>query len=473
MVAPLTQDTGVPEYGAIVGSWIVQERIGSGSHGVVFRAVRSDVQDGKSYALKLARQKEDARFDRELWLLSHIHHSSVPRLEGSGWWTSPRGDDYPYIVMEWVHGTSLYARAAQQGLTLRQAIGYLAQVARALQATHRYGVHRDVKGGNILVTPEGRAVLLDFGSGKHKGASSLTDGAMPPGTERYRSPQLIFYRFALKLGAGGEENKGDPPDDVYALGVTAYRLLAGAYPPSPPDFELELPAKPVRLLPPRGLSERCPALAALILSMLEDDPLARGSAKQVAEELEDLLGRSLPALDLPWVESVAQPSTEETEPAPPPPPLPPAPPPPNVPRKQGLSAAPMGVLLVGWLLWMLWPGDGTRREGGCGDGSQSVAEVPDAGTDGLGEGVLGSVEKAEDPAASGPAIARKVPKNPFGGLARPPCSRWGAVEINGGCWRLPNKEAEKSPCYEDLYEHQGRCYSPVIVREPVPTSDDP
>jgi hypothetical protein len=102
-----------------------------------------------------------------------------------------------------------------------------------------------------------------------------------------------------------------------------------------------------------------------------------------------------------------------------------------------------------------------------------VAEVPDAGTDGLGEGVLGSVEKAKDPAASGPAIARKVPKNPFEGLARPPCSRWGAVEINGGCWRLPNKEAEKSPCYEDLYEHQGRCYSPVITREPTPTSDDP
>jgi hypothetical protein len=131
------------------------------------------------------------------------------------------------------------------------------------------------------------------------------------------------------------------------------------------------------------------------------------------------------------------------------------------------------VLLVGWLLWMLWPGDGGRREGGCADGAQPVAEQPDAGTDGLGEAVLGSVEKAENHAGSGSAIARKVPKNPFGGLVRPPCSRWGAVEINGGCWRLPHKDAEKAPCYADLYEHEGRCYSPVLISEQLPTSDDP
>jgi eukaryotic-like serine/threonine-protein kinase len=163
-MAKLPPAPQVPEYGSRVGSWIVQERMGSGTHGVVFRAVRADRQDGRSYALKLAQEPDDARLEREVQLLSRLHHPSVPRLEGSGSWRSPRGVAYPYVVMEWVEGVPLYTWAAEHGLTLRQAIGQLAQVARALEATHRHGVHRDVKGGNVRVSPEGRAVLLDFGS---------------------------------------------------------------------------------------------------------------------------------------------------------------------------------------------------------------------------------------------------------------------------------------------------------------------
>jgi len=469
MVAPLPQDTGVPEYGAVVGTWIVQERIGSGSHGVVFRAVRSDVQDGKSYALKLARQKEDARFDRELWLLSHIHHSSVPRLEGSGWWTSPRGDDYPYIVMEWVPGTSLYARAAPQSLTLRQAIGYLAQVARALQATHRYGVHRDVKGGNILVTPEGRAVLLDFGSGSYESARPLTDGGLPPGTERYRSPQLLFLRFARRLGSKAPHPIG-PADDVYSLGVTAYRLLAGAYPPSDPESESELPAKPTRLLAPRGLEERCPELGALVLRMLAEDPLPRRSAKQVAEELEALIKSGGPELDEPWVVSSKQPPTEETERL-----APPSPPPPE-PRKPRAPLAPGGVVIALVLVLLLLPSIVDRREGGSSDAAwcgQPMAEKPDGGTGQLGDEALSSVEPADHLPSSMPAISRKMPKKPLDDQARPPCTQKDSVAINGGCWRRLYQGSGTAPCDSDLYEYQGRCYMVIRISERPPTSDPP
>ncbi|HEX8700011.1 MAG TPA: serine/threonine-protein kinase [Myxococcaceae bacterium] len=464
MMAPVPPEARFPEYGSLVGCWRVQERIGSGSHGVVFRAVRTDKQDGKSYALKLAVQKDDARMEREIWLLSRLRHPSVPRLEGSGEWTSPRGDTYPYLVMEWVEGQELYKWAAEHGLTLRQAIRLLAQVARALEATHRYGVHRDVKGGNILVNAQGDAVLLDFGCCWYQGASPLTAGAVPPGTEPYRSPQLLFFRFALGLGTGGYY-ESQPADDVYALGVTAYRLLAGAYPPRPEDLEDQAEdAEPMKVVAPRGLADKCPALGDLIVRMLAEYPPTRGSAQQVAEELEWLLKQREPALDELWVPSTLQPPTEETW----------------RPEAAGSSArtdlaaqlATGGCLLLVCLLGlvlMLSPG---RGEGGS-EGSVPVTEQPDGGTGVLGEEAMGSVHKAESPPPSGRSVSREVPTRPFDRLVRPPCAQWGAVEINGGCWRLPHKDAEKAPCYADLYEHNGRCYSPVLTSELPPTSEDP
>ena len=469
MTAPLPPNARVPEYGALVGSWTVQERIGSGSHGVVFRVVRADRQDGKSYALKLALQKDDPRLEREVWLLSNIRHSSVPRLEGSGLWTSPLGDTYPYVVMEWVEGSALYTWAEEQGLTLRKAMSVLAQVARALEATHRYGLHRDVKGGNICVSAKGRAVLLDFGSGSYKSARPLTDGGLPPGTERYRSPQLIFLRFARRLGSRDPQPTG-PADDVYALGVTAYRLLAGAYPPQDPDSESELPAKPTRLLAPRGLEEQCPELGALVLRMLAEDPLPRSSAKQVAEKLEALIESGGPELDKPWVVSSKQPPTEETERLAPPSPPPPAP------KKTRAPLAPGGAVIALVLALLLLPSIVDRREGGfteaawCG---QPMAEKPDGGTGQLGDEALSSVKPSDDPPISLPAISRKVPKKPLDDQARPPCKQKNAVVINGGCWRRQLEDAGTAPCDADLYEHEGRCYMVIRISERPPTSDPP
>src|SRR5688500_198432 len=106
---------------SLVGSWIVREGIGSGGHGEVFRVVHKDRPDAGSYALKVALKAGDERFEREAWLLSRIRHPAVPRFEESGRWRSPQGESHPYIVMEWVEGMSLYARAVEHGLTLRQA----------------------------------------------------------------------------------------------------------------------------------------------------------------------------------------------------------------------------------------------------------------------------------------------------------------------------------------------------------------
>jgi len=468
MTTPLPPDTQIPEYGSQVGPWLVRERIGSGGHGVVLRAVKASKPKGKSYALKLALEAEDIRMEREVWLLSRLRHPSVPRLESHGTWTSPQGDAYPYLVMEWVEGLSLYKWAVEYGLTLRQAIGQLAQVARALEATHHHGVHRDVKGGNVRVTPTGRVVLLDFGSCRYPGARPLTRGGMPPGTPQYRSPQLHFLKYALRLGAK-EDHEGDPADDVYALGVTAYRLLGGTYPPqgADPDDENDL-GDAVKLEAPRGLADWCPELSALILRMLSEDPLARGSAKQVAQELERLLKSANPALDRVWMEGASLPPTDKTRwvlPA-------------WYPERELTRlAAAAGVAIGVGLLVMLVTRDADKPEVAYAEPQSSGAQgngQPDGGTGSMGDKAMASVAPAEAAPPSGRAVTREVPDEPLPGQKRPPCNNRNAVVINGGCWWEGDGKKGAPPCETGTHEHSGRCYAPLFIgAERVPTSEEP
>ena len=171
-----------PEIGSLVGPWRILERYDSGSYGAVYRVERAGHPEAGSFALKLALHPEDRRFPREVELLQRVVHPSVPRFEDRGWWTGPDGRIFPYVVMEWVDGVPLYEWAREQKPTSRQVLEVLAQLASALAATHGVGgVHRDVKGDNILVTASGRAVLLDFGCGIYEGAKALTDSVLPSG----------------------------------------------------------------------------------------------------------------------------------------------------------------------------------------------------------------------------------------------------------------------------------------------------
>jgi serine/threonine protein kinase len=488
-MASRPSDSPFPASGSFVGPWIVGKLIGSGSYGKVFHAVHKDRPEAGSYALKVACRAVDERFEREAHLLSRIHHPSVPRFEDSGTWTSPEGEDYPYLVMEWVEGLSLYSWALEYGLTLRRVIGQLAQVARALQATHRHGVHRDVKGGNVRVSPEGKAVLLDFGSCWYPEASPLTGPAVPPVTDKYRSPQQLMYGFALEIGWRLPYDNA-PTDDLYALGVTAYRLLAGAYPPRLPDNE-DGSQKPVRLKAPRGLEQVCPELGELIERLLAEDPFERGSAQQVAEELEALLEYSRPALDEPWVSDASrQPTAKAKPPAPPkpaPPPVPPKPAPPPVPhepappqvRNEESAGTDLGLLyglaggfVLGMLCMLLTRNIASRPVVFTEPESDSqTPEQPDAGTS-LGDEGMASVSPSQTAPGAKGRIIRKIPDTPRPGQKVPPCNHRSATAIKGGCW-LP-VGADQSPCEPGDYEYEGRCYIPMpddTAR--VPTSDEP
>jgi serine/threonine protein kinase len=133
--------------------------------------------------------------------------------------------------MEWVEGMDLYAWAERNKPSSSEVARVLAQVARALAATHAAGgVHRDVKGENIRVDSTGRARLVDFGAGSYAGAERITREGLPPGTDAYRSPEA--WEFELHRPRNTPVvYEVKPADDVYSLGVCGWRLLTGGYPP--------------------------------------------------------------------------------------------------------------------------------------------------------------------------------------------------------------------------------------------------
>ncbi len=289
MTPPTPSDPHAPFHGTTVGRWRILQRVGSGNNGIIYRVCLDERPGEGEYALKMARESGDPRFEREAELLSRLAHPHVPALRERGVWKAPWGNEYPYFVMQWVEGVPLYDWAARHGFTSRQGLRVLAQVARALEATHALGVHRDVKGDNVLVTPEGRAVLVDFGCCWYEDARPLTETPVPPGTRPYRSPQCLRFQHRFRNNFEARYDYRSE-DDVYALGVTAYFLVTGTYPPAGMDPE-------PRMLPLSALATVAPELEALILRMLSEEPEARGTAGELAEALEQAAKEAGPEAD--------------------------------------------------------------------------------------------------------------------------------------------------------------------------------
>ena len=209
--------------------------------------------------------------------------------------------------MEWIRGRPLYDWAREANPSSRQVLQVLAQVAWALEVVHRAeGLHRDVRGDNILVEPEGRAVLVDFGSSTWVGASPLTETLMPPNTREYRSPEALRFQWA-HLRDLEAHYQSRPEDDLYALGVCAYRLVTGEYPS--PGTDPEARSNPYRSPPPRRLRPHAlnsrvpPELEALIERLMAQEPEARGTARDNAEAAESAAEHSGPSAAVPLLSS--------------------------------------------------------------------------------------------------------------------------------------------------------------------------
>ncbi|MFP2934391.1 serine/threonine-protein kinase, partial [Pyxidicoccus sp. 3LG] len=290
--------------GTQVGPWRVVHRRGMGTYGAVYLATGVEPDMPGPVALKLALYPRDARFIRERELLSRVRHPAVPRLWDSGNWKDSAGTRYPYLAMELIEGTSLYAWAHTHAPSSRQVLRLLAVLARALEATHTAGgVHRDVKGDNILVRhKDGHVFLTDFGSGHFLGAATLTSPPFPPGTPTYRSPEAWLH-VILRQDDMAVPYAPGPADDLFALGVTAFRLVTEDYPTSMDPTDEAARRWYLKDTPPpspRARNERCcEELSALVLRMLTATPEERGSAHELAVALERAARRAGSDADVP------------------------------------------------------------------------------------------------------------------------------------------------------------------------------
>jgi hypothetical protein len=307
---------------------------------------------------------------------------------------------------------------------------------------------------------------------------------MPPNTPLYRSPEALRFEWG-HWRTKEARYKARPADDLYALGVTAYRLVTRAYPPpgtEPEELKQHLEAPSPTRLPPQALNERvAPELAVLIERMLSDEPEARGLARDAAHAAEAGAAQPGAALDVPlWDPEPPQagleplpiwrmPASESEPPA--------AEIAPRLftawtaartPPRASWAALVATLLLLGLMSsWKMLP-----RPRGPEVAQPAVVlsaeDAPEAGKTGLGDGGTASVTPEEVP-VSARAISLQMPKEPFDDQERAPCRIRGAVEINGGCWARWTEVPP--PCGEKSYEWNGACYLPLFKgTRRVPTS---
>jgi tRNA A-37 threonylcarbamoyl transferase component Bud32 len=269
-----------PEDLGRVGPYRVQEQLGHGGMGIVFRAQDPVLQ--RRVAVKvlrpdLAGPTARRRLIREAQMAARIRHDNLVTVFA----VVDPPDSLPYLVMEYLDGPTLSALIQSGCLEPLRAAALLGQVADGLAAAHTAGlIHRDIKPGNIILDQTtGRAKLMDFGLARVTAqASGLTQEHLLAGTPTYMSPEQVHHADAL-----------DPRSDVYSLGVTLYEALTGELPfRGTPQMVLRqaLHDEP---RPPRRLNESVPRdLETICLKAMARDP---GRRYQTAQEFSDDLGR--------------------------------------------------------------------------------------------------------------------------------------------------------------------------------------
>ncbi len=444
--------------GTRVGAWRANAVAGEGGYGAVYRAERVGFRRSEPGALKVSLWVWNWRMEREVELLSRLNHPSIPRVLDRGGALLPSSKEYPFFVMEWVQGTPLYTWAEQHEPTGAQLCRVLGQLARALEAIHAEGaVHRDVKGANVLVRQSDRLpVLIDFGSCHFEGAQRQTWQSLPPMTLEYLSPQAVLFSVHSLHQPDGYYPPS-PADDLYALGVTAYRLVMGQYPPPIETRQDEHGAWQARGADLRPLLEGnprvAPPLREVIVRLLSVAPEDRGTAAQVAQALEAASGgEARPERSKPPQRARA--------------------------RKPWLALAAAGACTV--LVWHSWPARPPLGSMNAKTPWVADSREPDADTAAVGDTEPTEPRASTSPPTEKEPLAQKPLPEPRPEQLRPDkrgqCPGRKQVPINGGCWNDVSPAMDAQTCVESGHVFfQGKCFVPAFEssKRPQPTSSPP
>ena len=259
------------------GRYELGDVLGSGGMGRVHRA--TDTRLARPVAIKILRSGDGqdtnarARFRAEAQLAGSLHHPGVAQIYDVGEDESSAEHD-PFIVMQLIDGTPLSRVLAERGsLPPDEVASIIGQVADALDSAHSAGiVHRDLKPSNVMITPAGKAVLVDFGIAWSATSEPLTATGSIIGTADYFSPEQASGRPATARS------------DLYSLGLVAHHCLTGSA-----AFRRESPVATAMAqlrddLPPLG-GDVPAALSTLITALTEKNPDDRPSSAAIVASL--------------------------------------------------------------------------------------------------------------------------------------------------------------------------------------------
>jgi serine/threonine protein kinase len=266
--------------GTRLGQYEVQDFIGQGAMGLVYRAYH--VQLERTGAVKVLQgiapdPDTTARFRHEAQAIAQMRHSNIVNVYDFG-----EHDGVPYMIIEYVPGGSLASRMGQGPLDTATAMKYLRGIAAGLDHAHGLGIiHRDVKPANVLLEKDDTPVLADFGLAKLLQGSSLKSmTGVTTGTPAYMAPEQVT---GSKVG---------PAADRYALASIAYEMLTGEIPFAGEGLMELLYAQVHREPTPPSARNRAlgPRVDAVIMRGLAKDPAARWES---CTAMVDALGAAL------------------------------------------------------------------------------------------------------------------------------------------------------------------------------------
>ena len=273
--------------------------------GVVYRAF--DTHLDRTVAIKLLRPEAVGdperkwRFVREAKAASALNHPNIVTIYDIDSAPLAEGEPVDFIAMECVEGSTLDRLLAQRRLTVEEALGWGTQIAGALAAAHAVGiVHRDVKPANVMITPEGRVKMLDFGlaklleaRGPESGADSSSDSLAATITGATAAPGTrqgaVLGTLAYMSPEQAQGKAVDARSDVFSLGAVLYEMLSGKRPFQGDSNLMTLaailrdPAPPLRSLRPDAPAD-VERLLSRALAKRPEDRYASGA--EMRDELE-------------------------------------------------------------------------------------------------------------------------------------------------------------------------------------------